>query len=139
MAEDEYFFERLAHDITVRHVLNVPNIPATAADLAMKIITTGVAGTKFRQDPAKTVATICAGVLTGWKPVGSGGQYEVTNIDLIFGGKKNGSCDNGPQSAESAGPFGVMVWGLDSASSYAYTAGGNVAPINTVVVQPVPN
>jgi IgGFc binding protein len=81
----------------------------------------------------------CAGVLKGWKPVGSTGQYEVTNIDLIFGGTKTGTCDNGPHTASSTGPFGVMVWGEDSASSYAYPAGGNVAPINTVVVQPVPN
>jgi len=29
-----------------------------------------------------------------------------------------------------------MVWGLDSAASYAYPAGGNVAAINKVVVHP---
>jgi hypothetical protein len=31
-----------------------------------------------------------------------------------------------------------MVWGLDSAASYAYPAGGNVTAINTVVVLPIP-
>ena len=41
-------------------------------------------------------------------------------------------------TAESTGRFGVMVWGLDSCSSYAYPAGGSVAPINTVIVPPTP-
>jgi hypothetical protein len=78
----------------------------------------------------------CAGTLTGWKPVGSGGQYEVTNVDLVRGTTANGTCKNGPHSASSDGPFGVTVWGLDYCASYAYPAGGNVAPINNVVVPP---
>jgi hypothetical protein len=82
----------------------------------------------------------CVGApLTGWKPVGTGGKYEFTNIDLIRKSVKNGQCDNGPHVASSSGPFGVMVWGLDHCSSYAYPAGGNVAPINTVVLPPTPH
>jgi hypothetical protein len=80
----------------------------------------------------------CAGVLTGWLPVGTEGLYEITNIDLIRGQTPNGTCNNGPHTASSGGPFGLMVWGLDQTSSYAYPAGGNVAPINTVVVPPIP-
>ncbi len=81
----------------------------------------------------------CAGTLTGWKPLGGTGNYEITNIDLIRNGTKNGTCDNGPHTASSDGPFGIMVWGLDTYSSYAYPAGGNIAPINTVVVPPQPH
>jgi hypothetical protein len=80
----------------------------------------------------------CAGVLTGWQPVGTAGLYEVTNIDLVRSQVPNGKCNNGPHTATSNGPFGVMVWGLDTFSSYAYPAGGNVAAINTVVVPPIP-
>jgi hypothetical protein len=80
----------------------------------------------------------CAGTLTGWEPVGTEGLYETTNIDLVRAGMPNGTCNNGPHTATSTGPFGLMVWGLDEAASYAYPAGGNVAPINTVVVPPVP-
>ena len=87
----------------------------------------------------KDVKLDCGGTLSGWKPVGSSGQYEYTNFDLIRGGTKTGSCDNGPHVANSDAPFGIMVWGLDEYSSYAYPAGGNVAPINTVVVPPTPN
>jgi hypothetical protein len=76
----------------------------------------------------------CAGTLTGWQPVGAGGQYEITNVDLVRGTAPNGTCNNGPHTAQSTGPFGLMVWGLDSYSSYAYPAGGNVTPINTVVI-----
>jgi IgGFc binding protein len=84
------------------------------------------------------VSLDCAGTLTGWQPVGTGGIYEITNIDLIRATTPNGSCNNGPHTATSTGPFGLMVWGLDEYSSYAYPAGGNVAPINTVIITPTP-
>ena len=80
----------------------------------------------------------CAGKLTGWQPMGTSGKYEITNIDLVRDKTPNGSCNNGPHTAKSDGPFGLMVWGLDSAASYAYPAGGNVTPINTVVIPPTP-
>ena len=83
----------------------------------------------------KDVNLDCKGVLTGWKPVGA--NYEITNVDLIRANVKNGTCDNGPHTASSAGPFGLMVWGLDWYSSYGYPAGGNIATINTVVVPPM--
>jgi hypothetical protein len=85
------------------------------------------------------VSLDCSGTLTGWTAVGTSGKYEITNIDLIRANIQNGTCNNGPHTAKSNGPFGLMVWGLDSYASYAYPAGGNVAPINTVVVPPVPN
>ncbi len=89
-------------------------------------------------DGFKDVSIDCLGNLSGWLPVGSSGRYEVTNVDLIRLGAPNGTCNNGPHTAESEGQFGIMVWGLDNYSSYAYPAGGSVAPINTVVVPPVP-
>jgi hypothetical protein len=80
----------------------------------------------------------CIGAISGWQPIGASGEYEVTNVDLIRNGVPNGTCNNGPHTAESASSFGLMVWGLDSASSYGYPAGGNATTINTVVVPPVP-
>jgi hypothetical protein len=80
----------------------------------------------------------CAGTLSGWQPIGTGGKYEIANIDLIRAFKPQGTCTNGPHTAKSTAPFGLMVWGEDNAASYAYPAGGNVASINTVVVQPMP-
>lgn len=80
----------------------------------------------------------CLGNVSGWTPVGGNGQYEVALVEIIKNGAGNGACTNGPQVAESEGPFGVMVWGLSTYASYAYPAGGSVAPINTVVVPPTP-
>ncbi len=80
----------------------------------------------------------CIGAISGWQPIGTSGQYEITKVDLIRGGIPNGTCNNGPHSAESASSFGLMVWGLDTYSSYGYPAGGNATTINTVVVPPVP-
>ncbi len=86
----------------------------------------------------KDVKLACAGNLTGWKPIGSSGKYEYTDIDLVRSAKGVGGCTNGPQVAESEGQFGLVVWGTDTYSSYAYPGGGNVGTINTVVVDPVP-
>jgi hypothetical protein len=36
-----------------------------------------------------------------------------------------GTCVNGHHSAESAAPFGIVVWGTDAYASYGYPAGGN--------------
>jgi hypothetical protein len=79
------------------------------------------------------VTVDCLGTVSGWKPVGASGEYEITNADLVRGAAV-GSCTNGRHTAHSVGPFGLMVWGLDAASSYAYPAGGNVGKINPVVV-----
>ncbi len=80
----------------------------------------------------------CHGTVTGWQPIGSSGEYEIANVDVIRDNVPNGTCNNGPQVAESAAPFGLMVWGLSSCSSYSYPAGGNASTINTVVVPPIP-
>jgi hypothetical protein len=96
----------------------------------------------FVREKGKTgfrdVSLECAGPISGWTPVGSGGHFEVTAIDLVRGGVGNGSCRNGPQVATSDGAFGVVVWGTDSYASYAYPAGGNVGTINGVVLEPGP-
>ena len=83
------------------------------------------------------VTVDCIGKVTGWQKVDNKGNFQITNVDLLRG-TPIGSCTNGGHVATSKGPFGLMVWGLDDASSYAYPAGGNVAPINTVVVPPNP-
>ncbi len=80
----------------------------------------------------------CAGKVTGWKSVGTGGTYEYATLALTSSGSGVGSCANGPQSAKSKAPFGVVVWGFSQAASYGYPAGGNAAGINQVFVEPVP-
>lgn len=80
----------------------------------------------------------CLGAVGGWKPVGTSGKYEVTTVDLVRAGVGVGSCVNGRHVAESDGPFGVVVWGLDSYSSYAYPAGGNAATLSSITVEPSP-
>jgi hypothetical protein len=78
----------------------------------------------------------CLGEVGGWKPVGSTGLYEVTTVDLVFDWIGQGTCTNGLQVAESAQPFGLTVWGMDCAASYAYPAGGSFMAINSVEIEP---
>ncbi|AKV00780.1 hypothetical protein AKJ09_07443 [Labilithrix luteola] len=79
------------------------------------------------------VSVDCLGPITGWKPMGTGGNYEMTNVDLLRVGSST-NCQNGGHVATGTGPFGLIVWGLDGYASYAYPAGGNFATINSVVV-----
>jgi len=92
----------------------------------------------------------CAGTLSGWQPVGSSGQYEITWRDLVrhnFAGQ--GGCDNGSHESHSDGPYTLTVWGWGTSetgttttgiyseyTSYAYPAGASVQSINSVVVPP---
>ncbi len=77
--------------------------------------------------------------LTGWTNIDSAGKYQRTDVWLVKEAQPQNACKNGPQFAKSNGAFGVMVWGLDSYASYAYPAGGTIAPINTLVVPPAPH
>ncbi len=78
----------------------------------------------------------CSGPVTGWKS--AGGSYEYTTTQLVSAGKGVGSCANGPQTAKSDAPFGIVVWGTSRYASYGYPAGGNAAGINQVVVPAAP-
>jgi hypothetical protein len=69
----------------------------------------------------------CLGEVAGFSPVGSAGEFEMATVDLMRAGLGAGmpACTNGRHLATSTGSFGVVVWGLDSYSSYAYPGGGN--------------
>jgi hypothetical protein len=84
------------------------------------------------------VSLDCAGNLTGWMPIGTGGTYQYTRADLQKAKAKVGNCDNGRHEIKSTVPFGLTVWGWDTTVSYAYPAGASVKPINSVVVPPTP-
>jgi hypothetical protein len=101
--------------------------------------TTNVVVTRVKTPSGfKDVSLACSGPLSGWKPVGTSGQYEIAELDLVRSGAGVGGCKNGPQVATSDGPFGLMVWGTDYYASYAYPAGGNVGTLNNVVIDPGP-
>ncbi len=85
------------------------------------------------------VEIACSGKVSGWKAMGSGGKYEMASVQLVEASVGVAGCSNGPQSAKSDAPFGVVVWGMARDSSYAYPAGGNAAGINEVVVPVVPH
>ncbi len=76
----------------------------------------------------KDVWLECAGNLTGWKPIGTRGQYEYVRVDLsrnhgpgdTFG---TSVCQYGLQRMRSEGPFTATIWGWDQYASYAYPGG----------------
>ncbi|MEM6791561.1 MAG: IgGFc-binding protein [Myxococcota bacterium] len=92
----------------------------------------------------RDVSLDCAGVLTGWQPIG---DYEWTRVDLVTGDFQGvNGCNTGRREIESDGRFGLWVWGwgtpetstFTSNVSYGYPGGMNVQPINDVVVPPIP-
>ncbi len=70
----------------------------------------------------------CAGTLQGWQPVGTGGLFQFTRIDLSTGDfQGQNGCNNGVHTiagsfasdAGAASPFfGVTVWGWGSFATY---------------------
>ena len=76
----------------------------------------------------KDVWLECAGNLTGFRPVGTSGEYEYLRVDLGTNGEPGqapdgGVCGAGLQRLRSDGPFTATLWGWDEASSYAYPGG----------------
>jgi hypothetical protein len=87
------------------------------------------------------VTVDCLGKIAGWKPIDAADTYEYARVDLLRAVPPGttpdaGTCTNGRHVATSAGPFGLVVYGLDTYSSYGYPAGGNAAVLSGVVVQP---
>ena len=61
----------------------------------------------------------CAGNLTGWAPIGTGGNFEYTRIDLVrHNFQPVGNCNNGRHEIHSKKPFGLTVWGWAFAESF---------------------
>lgn len=101
--------------------------------------TTSLAVTRVKAPGGFQDVTLdCLGTLVGWQPVGKDGRFQVTTVDLMRADVGVNGCKNGRHTATSAGPFGIVVWGLDSYSSYAYPAGGNAAKLSDVTVPPEP-
>ncbi len=76
------------------------------------------------------VSLDCAGVLSGFQPVGSSGKYEFTRIDLSSGNfQGQNGCNNGVHTMQARFPgvdaaggptpfFGVTVWGWGNPITY---------------------
>lgn len=84
----------------------------------------------------------CAGVLTGWQPVGN--DFEFTRADLVTGNfQAVGNCATGRREITSTAPFGLWVWGWGTNNtttftanvSYGYPGGMNVQQINDVILK----
>ncbi len=76
----------------------------------------------------KDVWLECAGDLTGFRPVGTSGEYEFMRVDLSRGrgpgdAFDGGVCRSGLQRMRSEGPFTATLWGWDTFASYAYPGG----------------
>jgi hypothetical protein len=88
----------------------------------------------------KDVTLACMGTVSGWQPVGTGGEFEIAFVKLVDHWAGQGGCNNGINVMDSEAPFGVWVWGWGSEDtttgwvSYGYPAGEGVLPINDVII-----
>jgi len=80
----------------------------------------------------------CAGVVTGWQPVGT--DFELARVDLSTGNfQPVGGCSTGRREITSDEPFGLWIWGWGATAtthnvSYGYPGGMDVQPINNVIL-----
>lgn len=76
----------------------------------------------------------CGGDVTGFAPLGDGGEYEYAWVRLTSGfvpqKLAKGECGYGRHAAESEGPFSITVWGWGKDASYGYAGGMGSRPIN---------
>lgn len=64
--EDGYDFEKLAREIVAGRLAGLAErAPETAAEIARRILVSALQSTRTRQEPARTVAAVCRGVLEG--------------------------------------------------------------------------
>lgn len=101
------------------------------------LASTQSSGIFARANGFEDVTIECLGLVDGWVPLGTAGKYQVAHADLVRGNEPLKNCAASRHVATSNGPFGVVVWGTDWAASYGYPAGGNLASINELVVEPV--
>jgi hypothetical protein len=83
------------------------------------------------------VTVDCIGTVTHWTPIGSSSDAEYARVDLVSDGVAQGNgCASGPHWAKSDAPFGVVVWGMDHGSAYAYAGGDGT--LDMVMPMPPP-
>lgn len=113
-SDPEYDFEKLAREIVVSRLSALDGAPAAAAEIAKKIIVTGIRSTKVRQDPRMTVVAVCKGVLGGML---------VLNKDLAETSVK--VLKEIPQIAHEVpiDPTDLMTWGMEGIAAVAHMAG----------------
>ena len=77
----------------------------------------------------KDVTLEClGGPVTGFRPIGTRGDFEYARVDLSLGtkpGVKSGdkTCYYGAHRLRSDGLFTATLWGWDDAASYAFPSG----------------
>ncbi|MDF2693415.1 MAG: hypothetical protein K0S65_1798 [Labilithrix sp.] len=98
--------------------------------------------TLVRKKTAKGFSPVrlaCSGEITDWKPLGNRGDYEYAWVQLTRNHatvkRDDGTeCGYGLHVAESDGPFGVTVWGVDSYASYGIPGGSGLRPLTNIQV-----
>ena len=62
---DDFNLEKLAKEIVVDRMRDLPDAPAGAGLVAAQILAKAVAGTQSRQAPRDTVVAVCRGLMSG--------------------------------------------------------------------------
>ena len=114
---DEYDFEKLAREIVTSRLMALDSPAEAAAEIAKKIIVTGVTSTKVRQDPRLTVLGVCRGVMSGMLLINKELPEAAAGILRVM-----------PAIAHDVhlDPQELMTWGMEGIASVALMAGQEV-------------
>ena len=100
--------------------------------------TTLVVVRQDRGNGFEDVVLDCAGTITDWKNLDAEGRFQYARVTLVRKGEPQqfagGTCTNGRHEIRSKEPFGLTVWGIDIAASYAYPGGAGLRAISSVPI-----
>ncbi|HAM35991.1 MAG TPA: hypothetical protein DEB40_11045 [Elusimicrobia bacterium] len=107
---ESYDFEKLAREITLARISEVAASADVAAEIADKVIASGVLSTRQRQEPRVTIAAVCRGVAGGL--LLSERELVIPSIGLL---------KSMAQLAQEINldPADVMTWAMEGIASVA--------------------
>lgn len=113
---EDYDFEKLAREIVASRLAGAENAAPVVAEIAKKIIITGVSSTKVRQNPRATVAAVCRGLLGG-----------LLLLDLPLADSAVAILHQmaGISADVPLDPGDLMTWGMEGMADVARLAGAD--------------
>jgi hypothetical protein len=114
---DAFDFEKLAKDVVTGRLKDVADVPSAAAEVARKMIVTAVGSTGSAQEPRKTVADVCRGIMGGALLL----EKELPPVAVALLGETAVIANE-----LHLDPMEMMTWAMEGIAAVCHMAGAHV-------------